>query len=108
MKLYTIPEALTFLAEEYGANRMPTSQETLRRAIRTGDLLVQEEGDPGRKGYTISEADLRLIGDSLVKLVCDFAHSQILQAPLVRFTGSGNETGVHHHHLVNSLVSIHC
>ena len=59
MKLYTIPEALTFLAEEYGANRMPTSQETLRRAIRTGDLLVQEEGDPGRKGYTISEADLR-------------------------------------------------
>lgn len=59
MKLYTIPEALVFLAEEYGANRMPTSQETLRRAIRTGDLLVQEEGDPGRKGYTISEADLR-------------------------------------------------
>ena len=59
MKLYTIPEALAFLAEEYGANRMPTSQETLRRAIRTGDLLVQEEGDPGRKGYTISEADLR-------------------------------------------------
>lgn len=58
MKFYTIPEALTFLAKEYGANRMPTSQETLRRAIRTGDLLVQEEGDPGRKGYTISEADL--------------------------------------------------
>lgn len=59
MKFYTIPEALSFLAEEYGANRMPTSQETLRRAVRTGDLLVQEDGDPGRKGYTISEADLR-------------------------------------------------
>lgn len=59
MKVYTIPEAISFLAEEYGADRMPTSQETLRRAIRIGDLLVQEEGDPGRKGYTISEADLR-------------------------------------------------
>ena len=59
MKLYTISEALTFLAKEYGANKMPTSQETLRRAVRTGDLLVQEDGDPGRKGYTISEADLR-------------------------------------------------
>lgn len=59
MKFYTIPEALTFLAKEYGANRMPSSLETLRRAVRTGDLLVQEEGDPGRKGYTISEVDLR-------------------------------------------------
>lgn len=60
MKVYTIPEALAFLAKEYGANRMPTSQETLRRAVRTGDLLVQEDGDPGRKGYTISEDDLRV------------------------------------------------
>lgn len=59
MKVYTIPEALVFLAAEYGANKMPTSQETLRRAIRTGELCVQEEGDPGRKGYTISEVDLR-------------------------------------------------
>lgn len=59
MQYYTIPEAIVFLTKEYGADNMPTSEETLRRAIRTRQLTVQEDGDPGRKGYTISEEDLR-------------------------------------------------
>ena len=59
MQYYTIPEAIIFLTREYGAENMPTSEETLRRAVRTRQLIAQEEGDPGRKGYTISEQDLR-------------------------------------------------
>lgn len=59
MRTYSIPEAIMFLAQEYGEENMPTSEETLRRAIRTRQLIVQEDGDPGRKGYTIAEEDLR-------------------------------------------------
>lgn len=59
MKCYNISDAIAFLAKEYGAENMPTSEETLRRAVRTKKLLVQEEHDPGRKGYTIAEKDLR-------------------------------------------------
>lgn len=57
--VYTITEALRFLRKEYGAQNMPTSEETLRRAVRSGQLRVQEDSDPGRKGYTIREEDLR-------------------------------------------------
>lgn len=59
MNVYSIPEAIMFLAREYGEENMPTSEETLRRAIRTKKLTVQEGGDPGRKGYSILEKDLR-------------------------------------------------
>lgn len=59
MKCYNISDAISFLAKEYGAENMPTSEETLRRAVRTKKLRVQEERDPGRKGYTIAEKDLR-------------------------------------------------
>ena len=59
MKKYSIPEAIIFLKQEYGGDKMPTSEETLRRAIRTKMLVAQEEGDPGRKGYTIAEQELR-------------------------------------------------
>ena len=56
---YTISDAIIFLQKEYGAENMPTSEETLRRAVRSNQLRVQENGDPGRKGYTIREEDLR-------------------------------------------------
>lgn len=59
MRAYSISEAIAFLVREYGEEHMPTSEETLRRAIRTKKLVVQEEGDPGRKGYRILEKDLR-------------------------------------------------
>lgn len=59
MKCYNIPEAIVFLKQEYGAENMPTSEETLRRAIRTKLLLAQETGIPGRRGYTIAEKELR-------------------------------------------------
>lgn len=58
MKAYGVSEAIMFLQERYGRDNMPTSEETLRRAIRTGELKVQEQGDPGRKGYTILETNL--------------------------------------------------
>lgn len=58
MKLYNISEAIVFLQEHYGS-QMPTSEETLRRAIRTKSLTVQESQDPGKRGYTILESDLR-------------------------------------------------
>ena len=41
--VYTITEALRFLRKEYGAQNMPTSEETLRRAVRSGQLRVQED-----------------------------------------------------------------
>lgn len=59
MNKYSIAEAIIFLAREYGEENMPASEETLRRAIRTKKLAVQEDGDPGRKGYSILEQDLR-------------------------------------------------
>lgn len=58
MKLYNISEAIVFLQEHYGS-QMPTSEETLRRAVRTKSLAVQESQDPGKRGYTILESDLR-------------------------------------------------
>jgi len=67
MKTYNIPEAIAFLAKEYGEENMPTSEETLRRAIRTKKIAVHEEGDPGRKGYTISEKDLREYAENRLK-----------------------------------------
>lgn len=67
MKIYSISEAIGFLAQEYGAENMPTSEETLRRAIRTKKLKVQEDGDPGRKGYSILEEDLRKYGENRLK-----------------------------------------
>ena len=57
-RVYSIPEAIQFLREQYGADKMPTSEETLRRAIRSKQLRVRETGDPGRKGYTIEEDEL--------------------------------------------------
>ena len=69
MKYYSITEAIIFLAQEYGAENMPTSEETLRRAIRTKKLLVQEDGEPGRKGYTIAEKDLRDYAESRIKRI---------------------------------------
>ena len=59
MKVYSVPEALVFLREEYGQDNMPTSEETIRRAIRCKQLSVIEEGDPGRKGYSVTEDSLR-------------------------------------------------
>lgn len=59
MKCYSISDAIVFLAQEYGAENMPTSEETLRRAVRTERLRVQEEGAPGCRGYTITEKELR-------------------------------------------------
>ncbi len=58
MKVYSVLESITFLKDRYGRENMPSCEETLRRAIRTGDLKVQETGDPGRKGYAISEDNL--------------------------------------------------
>lgn len=57
--VYSIAEAICFLQTEYGSENMPSSEETLRRAVRSGQLRVQESRDPGRKGYTIRESDLR-------------------------------------------------
>lgn len=57
--VYSISEAVMFLRKTYGEESMPSSEETLRRAVRTGELKVQESGDPGRKGYSIDETDLR-------------------------------------------------
>ncbi len=58
MKVFNIVDAMGYLKDRYGSENMPSCEETLRRAIRTGDLKVQEAGDPGRKGYTITEQDL--------------------------------------------------
>lgn len=69
MKYYSIPDAITFLAQEYGAENMPTSEETLRRAIRTKVLLVQEAGDPGRRGYTITEKELRTYAEKRLERI---------------------------------------
>lgn len=67
MKSYNIPEAIIFLAEEYGEANMPTSEETLRRAIRTKKLIAQEDGVPGRKGYSILESDLRAYAENRLR-----------------------------------------
>lgn len=64
MKAYSIPEAIVYLAEKYGKDNMPTSEETLRRAIRTKQLIAQEDGVPGRKGYRIMESDLNSFAES--------------------------------------------
>ena len=69
MKTYNIPESIAFLAKEYGSEHMPTSEETLRRAVRTKELLVEEDGSPGRKGYTISEASLRAYAEERLKRI---------------------------------------
>ncbi len=69
MNVYSISEAIVFLAQEYGENNMPASEETLRRAIRTKKLIAQEDGDPGRKGYTISEKDLRAYAENRMNRV---------------------------------------
>ncbi len=69
MKYYSISEAIIFLAQEYGEENMPTSEETLRRAIRIKKLLVQETGDPGRKGYTITEKNLRNYAEDRLKRI---------------------------------------
>ncbi len=69
MNRYSIPNAIIFLKERYGAENMPTSEETLRRAVRTKDLRVQEDGEPGCKGYTILEEDLIAYGDRRMERV---------------------------------------
>lgn len=62
-KVYSIPEAIYFLQQEYGEENMPSSEETLRRAIRAKQIRAVENGDPGRKGYTITEGELRIYAD---------------------------------------------
>lgn len=69
MNIYTIPESITFLAKEYGSEHMPTSEETLRRAVRTKALVAEEDDAPGRKGYTISESNLRAYGENRLKRI---------------------------------------
>lgn len=64
MNEYSIPEAIVYLADKYGKSNMPTSEETLRRAIRTKQLIAKEDGIPGRKGYRIIESDLDAFAES--------------------------------------------
>ena len=68
MKVFSISEAIVFLLNEYGEENMPTSEETLRRAIRTKKLIAQEDGVPGRKGYSITENDLRAYAEDRLKM----------------------------------------
>lgn len=58
-KTYTVSEAIEFLREEHG-RYAPKSEETLRRAIRSGKLKAEVRR--GREGSVIDEPDLRAYG----------------------------------------------
>lgn len=89
--VYSIPDAISFLAKEYGKENMPTSEETIRRAIRSKQILAQEKGDPGRKGYTITEDELRAYASRRMKRVHDRQKSMPGAASVITNTVAEDE-----------------